>query len=226
MNFRVFDDAEALATAAAEALVAAIGGDRSVVALAGGSTPRRLYAHLGGPMRDEIAQKNVIWVTGDERFVPLDDAKSNGRMIHETLFRAGIPESHRFLRFDTSRATPDAAVARFEEEWRALGIEGIDVAVLGVGTDGHTASLFPGTAVLEVSDRVAARVDAAHLEKPRLTLTMPLLSAAKTKLFLAEGERKRDILKTIAEGVDVPAGIVDGGGGESWWFVDRAAYPG
>jgi 6-phosphogluconolactonase len=95
-----------------------------------------------------------------------------------------------------------------------------------MGEDGHTASLFPGTTILEVTDRIAAEVDVPQLGSRRVSVTMPHLRGARRKIVLVTGSGKRETIRRISEGEPLPMTEIVGGGGEAWWFVDREAYPG
>jgi len=228
MNFRIFDSINELVEAAAATLLAeAEKTDTLVVALSGGTTPKSLYELMGrAPLRDRLGRRKITWVTGDERCVPPDHAQSNSRMIHESLFREGISEGHRFVRFRTELTDPVAIEEQFNAEWAEQASGQIDLAILGMGEDGHTASLFPDTAVLEVEDRASAAVWVPRLESWRVTLTIPQLRDARSKWVLAAGEGKRPMIERIRRGEDFPITRVAENGSESWWFVDRAAYPG
>lgn len=224
LNFRVFESTDDLVSAAAEEVLWVVEhSSRAVVALSGGSTPRPLYERLGGEYWERLSGRPVVWVTGDERCVPPDHDDSNARMIRETLFRNGTPDKHHLLSFDTS--APDIA-SRFEEAWRDLGIYEIDLAILGVGDDGHTASLFPGTAIMDITDRVAAVVEVPRLAVRRVSITIPHLRGARRKMILATGRGKREMIERVGRGESFPITEVIGAGGEAWWFVDREAYPG
>jgi 6-phosphogluconolactonase len=212
VNLRVFDDAEALAHAAARTILQS---GAKTIGLTGGSTPKRLYEILS-----ESLPRDVTWVLVDERYVPLDDPQSNAAMIERTLFARGVPE--RSLRFRTELNDPALTARVFEDDWRALNIDVLDVVLLGCGDDGHTASLFPGTPVLEVIDRIASEVFVPRLEQWRVTLTLPVLRAAKTRLVLATGEAKAKVIAEVREGVQHPVALATNGL-DSWWLVDRAA---
>ena len=221
MNLRIFDTTDDLLRAAARTILQRVRpGEPTTIALSGGSTPKPLYAMLG--QSDELEQTPITWVVVDERYVPLDDPQSNAGMIEQTLFARGIPEGHRFLRFRTELNDPAATAAEFEREWRAFGIESLDLVVLGVGDDGHTASLFPGTPVLGVDDRIASEVFVPRLEQWRVTLTFPVLRAARLRIVLAAGASKERILREVREGVEHPIARATAEG-ETWWLVDRAA---
>ena len=215
MNLRVFDDAEDLAHAAARAILQS---GAKTIALTGGSTPKRLYEILS-----ESLPEDVTWVLVDERYVPMDDPQSNAAMIERTLFARGVPE--RWLRFRTELNDPAETARVFEAEWHALGLSTLDLVLLGCGDDGHTASLFPGTPVLEVHDRVASEVFVPRLDQWRVTLTMPVLRAATSRFVLAAGSAKANVIREVQEGAAHPIALATQGL-DTWWFVDRAAVGG
>ncbi|HUP45309.1 MAG TPA: 6-phosphogluconolactonase [Thermoanaerobaculia bacterium] len=225
MNLRIFDSPGDLARATARAILQRTAhGGPSVIGISGGSTPRPLYELLGGEHRPALAERSITWVLVDERYVPLDDPQSNSAMIRSTLFRDGIPPGHRLLDFDTTHDDASESVLEFEERWRALGLSTLDAAILGVGEDGHTASLFPGTPVLDVQDRIAAAVYVPRLEQWRVTLTMPVIRSAALRLVMVAGESKAAIVRDVAAAVDHPvARATTSPAGETWWLVDRAA---
>ena len=219
MNLRIFDDVPALIAGIEEAIMQRVRSGDRVIALSGGSTPKPLYERLGAS--DELREYPLTWVVVDERFVPQDDPQSNAKMMRETLFARGIAPAHRFLSFRTDVADAAESASLFEREWNALGIETIDVALLGIGDDGHTASLFPGTTALGVNEGIATSVYVPRLDSWRVTLTLPVLRAAKTRFVLAAGSGKRSILQEIRDGVDYPVTSVTADR-DTWYFVDRA----
>ena len=222
MNLRIFDNTVDLNHALARTIEQRA-GNPSAIAISGGSTPKPLYELLGsGTHRERLASRRITWVVVDERYVPPGDPQSNATMIERTLFREGVPPNHKFLRFKTELGDPARTARTFEEEWKSLGIEKLDLVLLGVGDDGHTASLFPGTPVLDVVDRVAAEVFVPRLNQWRVTLTIPVLRDASLRIVQAVGESKRKILREVQQGVDHPIARVTQGV-ESWWFVDREA---
>ena len=139
-------------------------------------------------------------------------------MIEKTL------KPERLLRFKTEIGDPARTAEEFEREWRDLGLDRLDIVLLGIGDDGHTASLFPGTDVLQVEDRIAAAVYVPRLNAWRVTLTKPVIRAAGLRIVLATGASKRPILQEVRAGAEYPIALVTREV-ETWWFVDRDAAP-
>jgi len=219
MNLRIFDTTDGLLAAAARTLVQRVQAGARTIALSGGSTPRPMYAMLGSsPLREQLAEFPITWVVVDERYVPIDDPESNAGMMSKTLFANGISPTHRFLRFQTELNDPAATARAFEDEWRDLGITQLEVILLGIGDDGHTASLFPGTPVLDVEDRIASEVFVPRLDTWRVTITKPVIRAATLRLVLANGAKKKPILEGVRDGADYPIAQATNGV-ETWWFV-------
>jgi 6-phosphogluconolactonase len=168
---------------------------RFVVALAGGSTPRRLHALLAdpaGPFAGAIDWPRVVVLLGDERCVPPDHPDSNWRMVRETLLDR-LPAPPRALRPRGEDPDPVRAARGYEGALRALfpvGAPRIDLVLLGLGADGHVASLFPGSPVLEERRAWAAAPFVPRLGARRLTVTLPVIEAAGTVLLLATGGGK------------------------------------
>jgi 6-phosphogluconolactonase len=214
MNLRIFDSTDDLVRAAARTVLQKIEEGARTIALSGGTTPKPLYELLGR----ETIDAAVTWVVVDERYVPMSDPQSNAAMIEQTLHPA------RLLRFKTELGDPAATARAFEDDWRALGIEHLDLVLLGMGDDGHTASLFPGTTALHVEDRIAAEVWVEKLKMWRVTLTKPVLRDATLRIVLAAGEKKRPVLEQVRAGADLPIAQITRGVA-TWWMVDRAAAP-
>jgi 6-phosphogluconolactonase len=178
------------------------------VCLSGGSTPRRLYERLAGPpFRDAFPWSRTHWFWGDERFVPHDDALSNYRMVREAMLaHAAIPPAN-VHPVPTESVSPEAAASAYERElksfYRADNLDPtrplFDVTLLGLGPDGHIASLFPSTAVLTERDRWVAAVVGAKAET-RITLTYPALESSRHVAFVVVGEEKRAILSRLCLG--------------------------
>jgi 6-phosphogluconolactonase len=235
IKFDIAPDAEALALKAAEWLLDTARAKSSplAIALSGGSTPRRLYRHLASPpYREAFPWSQVHWFWGDERFVPADDPQSNYRMVRETLLsQVPIPPSnvHRVVTDGLGLAE---AAASYEREIKSFyGADRIDparpifdVTLLGLGPDGHTASLFPGSVTLQEQSRWVAAVSDSQLG-PRITLTYPALNSSRQAAFLIEGDEKREILGRFRQGDrTLPATRVRPAGA-LWVFTDKAALP-
>jgi 6-phosphogluconolactonase len=229
-NTHISEGPQELARAAAETFVEEAANSirekgSFAVALAGGSTPKALYELLATEYRDTLDWKNVHAFFGDERTVPPDHEDSNYRMAYEALLsRVPVGSVHRMR----GELHPQEAAILYEKELETFfgGAPRFDLILLGIGEDGHTASLFPGTAALDVTDRFVVENPVEKLDTVRLTLTLPAINAAKGIIFLVAGEGKAGALKEILEGNanthEYPAKFVRPEGGATW-MVDRAA---
>ena len=229
-NVRVFDNLQDLAEAAAETF--AEEAARSIrengsfaVALAGGSTPKRTYELLADRCRDALDWGKAHAFFGDERTVPPDHEDSNYRMAHEALLsRVPVGSVHRMR----GELDPREAAALYEEELTAFfdGPPNFDLVLLGIGEDGHTASLFPHTPALDVGDRWVLENPVEKLGTTRITLTVPAINEARKVVFLVAGEGKAEALREILEGDadprEYPAKLVRPALGPVW-MLDRAA---
>ncbi len=229
----VLPDAEAVARRAAEWLVEKALAKQGLfaVSLSGGSTPRRLYELLAeAPHLGRMPWHRIHWFWGDERFVPQTDPQSNYRMVwNAMLSRAPIPLAN-IHPIPTEGLTPEQSPARYEAELKRyygsdeLGLAGqlFDVTFLGLGPDGHTASLFPGTTVLNERTRWVAAVVGVK-EEPRITLTYPALESSRATVFLVEGAAKREMLGRLMKGDStIPAARLRPNG-DLFVFADEAA---
>jgi 6-phosphogluconolactonase len=231
-RMEIFPDPAALARHVAEwmtsAALAANGTLR--VSLSGGSTPKTLYGLLASDeFRNRFPWQRVSWYWGDERFVPHDDPASNYRMTREAMLdKAPVPPQN--IHPIPVDGSPDDAARRYErtlqEAYGATTLDAaralFDVTLLGLGPDGHTASLLPGEPVLEERKRWVAAVSHGRPEI-RITMTYPVIESSRVVAFLVAGREKAPILRTIrAGGSQVPAARVRPTG-ELIWFVDRAA---
>ncbi len=236
---RIFDDGDDLMRAAAEAIVsdaarAVEERERFDWALAGGSTPRALYRLLADdPYRDRLPWNAIHFYWGDERHVPPDHADSNYRMAREAMLdRVPVPPEN-VHRIPAERPDAAAAAAEYEATLRAIFTVAaasaddwprFDLVQLGLGPEGHTASLFPGTPLLAERVRWVAApwVEAQHTF--RITLTPPAINHARRTMFLVSGEEKAAALHAVLEGARepevYPAQIIRG---NRLWLVDRAA---
>ncbi len=204
---------------------------RFVIGLSGGGTPKPIYARLAmPPFRDSVAWEKVHLFFGDERCVPPGDERSNYRMVREAwLDHASIPTEniHRIHGEDD----PGIEALRYEKEirqfYRTAAFPPFDLILLGMGENGHTASLFPGTAVLREKERWAVAQYVEVMTTWRVTFTAPLINAARHVAFLAEGAGKAEMLRNVLEGPyqpDLwPSQLIQPVSGELHWLVDAAA---
>ena len=175
--------------------------ERLLLALAGGTTPAAAYRLLG---QEQLAWDRVDVLLGDERWVGPEDPASNARMLHETLLALGPAREAHFHPVPTERDTPLASAEAFEQTLRQLCGDPpvLDLILLGLGDDGHTASLFPGSAAAGVTDRAVAVGEGKGLE--RITLTAPVLSAARQVIILVSGAAKQEALRRLLDPAESP----------------------
>ena len=203
------------------------------VSLSGGSTPKTLYGLLASDeFRGRFPWQRVFWYWGDERFVPWDHPESNYRMTREAMLaKAPVPPEN--IHPVPADGTPGDAASRYEQTLReAYGATVLDparplfdITLLGLGPDGHTASLLPGEAVLEERERWVAAVSHGRPEV-RITMTYPAIESSRYVAFLVAGQEKAAMFGAIrAGGSNVPAARVRPVG-ELVWFVDRGAVGG
>jgi len=206
-------------------------GPRFAVCLSGGSTPQRVYELLASAERGRFPWQRVHWFFGDERFVPHDHPESNYRMVREAMLGAAPVPPANVHPIPTAGPQAEAA-QRYERELRDFyGAGGLDprrplfdVVLLGLGEDGHTASLFAGRAALEERNRWVVDTLSPQAQ-PRITLTFPPLASARASVFLVAGAAKRDIVARIWAGDDLPATRLNGGAAPPDWLIDQAADP-
>lgn len=233
-TLRVCEDAAALARAGADMVceVACRGSERTIIALSGGSTPKPLYELLAQePVVRQLPWERTHWVLGDERFVPSDDPASNyGMMRRAFLSHVPAPAANVHPVDTDSGVDMEKAADEYEAMLKALyGADQLsaerpllDLTLLGMGPDGHTASLIPGEPVVNEMTRWVAGVGHGRPE-PRITLTFPVLDNSETVMFLVSGDEKRAMLDRVLSGdTSVPAGRIRATG-EVIWLVDKAA---
>ena len=239
MSIEILPDADALALRAADLLAlaaqeAAAARGRFAVALSGGETPRALYRMIA---RQQFSQKipwrrvQLYW--GDERCVPPDDVASNFGMARDAFLKhvpIGDANVHRVL----GEEPPAKAALTYEKELRALAalerpkseLPVFDLVLLGLGGDGHIASLFPHSDALEVEERFAVATQAPD-GSPRITVTYPVINAARRVWFLVSGAQKAGMVAEVMEGLMVPAAVPAQGvrpvHGQLTWLLDEAA---
>ena len=234
--FEVLDDAEALSHEAARCVMlsareAVICTGRCTIALAGGATPRRLYELLASDdYRGAMPWDEIEWFWGDERCVPPEDPRSNFRLAQEAMLERAAVSPDRVHRIGGEVRPPARAALSYEAVVRdRVPDHAFDLVLLGVGADGHTASLFPGDPALEERERlvVAVRGGASRQVPERITMTYPLLDRAHSLLVLAAGAEKREVVRAVREDREAAAARYPIArlrpAGHLTWLVDRAA---
>ena len=238
---RVYNDYESMSEAAAQGfshLTTASVRDRGrcIVALSGGRTPRRFYRLLSDEYSDAVPWRDMYILLTDERYVPFDHPASNFGMISELLFSRIDISPERIHRIPVDTASTEEAAAAYENTLQSIIAEGgdsseplLDLAVLGCGIDGHTASLFPGSPAIGECERFVTRVEAPDAVDPksRVTVTLPLLNRSGALFFLVSGEEKRRVVGEILDGSEeehreYPAAMVRPIGLVRW-YIDRDA---
>ena len=232
-------DPAAMAKAAAERVIARISENsgRVAICLTGGSSPRQLYQLLATEVyRSKIPWQRVHWFIGDERFVPADDPLNNMGAARAAFLDQCAPASniHPIPTSTADPADPDRGAALYESELKSFyGADELeparplfDLVLMGVGPDGHTASLFPGYPALDETKGWVVGVPKANVEPfvPRVTLTLPKLASCREMLFEVAGADKRAILTRVFAGENLPASRARSTG-ETVWLVDQAALP-
>lgn len=228
---RRFDSAEELIeqTARMIACLAQESAQRFSIALAGGSTPKGLYERMSRPdYAEKFPWRTTHFFWGDERFVSHSDSRSNYKMTSEALLSKVPLPAENIHPVKTSLETVQAAADEYEKQLKIFFKTGpgkfpsFDLALLGLGEDGHTASLFPGDPALEITDRLAAPAKRETAE-PRITLTYPVLNNAKNVIFLVSGESKKKILEEVLPGKNstrtYPAQKIQPVSGKLFWFL-------
>jgi 6-phosphogluconolactonase len=237
MHIAIYPDTNTLSHEAARYIVrlageATVTRGRFTIALSGGSTPKALYGLLATePYRGQIDWSSVEIFWSDERCVPPDDAESNYRMAHEVLLsKIPIPASQ-VHRMPADQPDRDAASLAYTQQMQQTfgtnGIPAFDLIQLGMGPEGHTASLFPHQESLHERQRLVIPVIVSKPPPPRLTFTPPILNAARHILFLVTGSEKVDAVQAVLEGdyqpEEYPAQIVRPDKGEVIWMLDTTA---
>ena len=229
-------DAADLAKAAAQRLLArmAANSGRIAICLTGGSSPKKLYELLAtDPYCGKIPWDRVHWFIGDERFVPASDERNNMAMARRTFLDRLAPADH-IHPIPADAASPDDSAGRYEAELKsfygALTLDParplFDLVLMGIGPDGHTASLFPGYPDVEERTRWVVGVPRANVEPfvPRVSLTLPVLASCREMLFEVSGSGKRAILTRVLSGGNLPAARARSDG-ETVFLADQAALP-
>ncbi len=238
---RILPDAAAIARRAAELFVqaardAVTKSDAFTVALAGGSTPKALYSLLADDpgLRSQLPWEKIHFFFGDERHVPPDHVESNFRMANQSLFSKAMVKASHITRIKGEYADTEKAALEYEHALRAYftieggGLPRFDLVLLGMGEEGHTLSLFPGTKALHAPpDRIAVRNWIGKFFTERITLTAPTVNQANQVVFLVTRADKATALKAVLEGPyepeQLPAQLIQPAHGKLLWLVDEAA---
>ncbi|HEX5555004.1 MAG TPA: 6-phosphogluconolactonase [Chitinophagaceae bacterium] len=235
MHFHISQDVDSLSQALAEWITGDIKKalatqDTYTLVLSGGSTPKELYTLLAAdPYRDGIdwGKIHVFW--GDERYVPFGDERNNGKMAYDALLKK-VPIPPGQIHYMDTGVPPEQSASQYEKilhRYFDSRQETFDLVLLGMGDDGHTLSLFPGTPVIHEQK---AWVKAPYVEKQhmhRITLTAPVVNKASTVVFLVAGGKKADTLKQVTQGPPrpdlYPSQVIRPANGNLHWFIDEAA---
>jgi 6-phosphogluconolactonase len=235
MELHLFKNADDLSAGAAKWIADYISAtlkkqDRFIIVLSGGSTPKKLHTLLAAsPYKEQVdwSKLHIFW--GDERAVPFDDVRNNARMAFETLLNhVPVPKTQvHIMRTDLD---PVAAASEYEKILhRYFDTTGptFDLVLLGMGDDGHTLSLFPGTQVIHEENKWATAYFLKAQGMFRITLTAPIVNRAQKVAFLVAGEDKAIALREVIEGdyrPDIyPSQVIQPEDGETHWFLDKAA---
>jgi 6-phosphogluconolactonase len=236
----VLPDAAAITRRAAEEFLQCVTeavAQRGVfaVALAGGSTPRSLYSMLSDDpvYRSKIPWEKIRFFFGDERHVPPDSPDSNFRMADEALFSKGLVKPEQITRIKGEYQDTEKSALEYEQAIRAYfklkdgEYPRFDLVLLGMGDEGHTLSLFPGTRALHATNRIVVRNWVGKLFTERITLTVPAANQANRAIFLVTRADKALALKAVLEGPyepeQLPAQFIQPANGKLLWLVDQAA---
>ena len=232
---RVYNDSETLSQAAAELFTvqsrqASLICGRFSVALSGGETPRRMYEILAAsPYRERIHWDEVHVFWSDERYVPEDDPRNNARMAQQTLLDyVPIPRGH--IHPIRCEQSPEQAASQYEQELKeffSTQNPNFHLILLGLGANGHIASLFPHTSVLNEKVKWVSDVYVKELGMHRITFTAPYINQASQVAFLVSGADKAKVLEDVLEGPyqpqELPAQLIRPDGKHPIWLVDKAA---
>jgi 6-phosphogluconolactonase len=239
-DIRIHSDSQAMADAAA-ALVLEVSKEairtkgRFFIALSGGTTPATLYQALTShPITDRFDWSRTVFFFSDERCVPPDDPRSNYALAKKALFTPLNIAPSQVYRMAGESKNPLAAATEYEQEIRlatntlSSAPPSLDLILLGLGEDGHTASLFPGTPILQDHQRVIAATQSPKDPPNRLTMTLAVINRASVILFLATGIGKAGVVRAVLDPKTeaerrLPASLVKPEDGRLMWFLDRAA---
>jgi 6-phosphogluconolactonase len=236
LQIKIFPTLDALSATAASAISelarnAISERGQFTIALSGGNTPRVLYEILAKDYNAAMDWSHVHFFFGDERFVPQDDPASNYRMVKESLIEhLPIPQEN-IHPINTTFASPEEAAADYSSiilSFFSQEVPSFDLILLGLGNDGHTASLFPGMSEQEMKEGIAIATRSPVAPLDRISISLSILQNARNVFFLVAGEEKKQILKSVLTDVGNPASKYPAARvsprGQLMWFTDEAAH--
>ena len=201
---------------------------RCTMVLSGGTTPKMLYDEIANNYKDSVEWDKVYFFWGDERCVPPSSKDSNYKMAYEHLLSKLPVLKENIFRIQAERH-PEEAVSLYEEAIKIFfdnnPLPSFDIILLGIGTDGHTASLFPGSKALETKDMLAVPVFAEKMQSWRVTMTFPAINHSKNILIIAEGKEKSAIINKVFNDAKaaLPVQEIKALNGQLTWFIDKEA---
>lgn len=233
---KIFDTEDALYRYTARDIILLINEFTSkkgtcTLVLSGGKTPANLFRKIGTDFADKVDWDKVYIFWGDERCVPMDDEYSNYNTAYNSLI-ASINIPNRNIFRIHGELSPKDAADKYEETLKTFftgeKYPSFNIMLLGLGSDGHTASLFPGSSVIDIKDKWVSEYYSENLDSWRVTLTLPVINNSRNIIFLACGEKKSSIIGKIFKGdIDnIPAGKVNPKDGKLYWYLDKKAAGG
>lgn len=235
MKLHISQDIDSLSHDIAKWLIADIQkvlnkADCYTISLSGGNTPKELYTLLAEtPYRNQIDWEKIHIFFGDERYVPFDDDRNNGKMAYETLLRH-VPIPEKQIHYFNTTFSPEQSAQEYSKLLHVYydgKAHTFDLVLLGMGDDGHTLSLFPGTAVIHENKKWVKAYFVEKLNMYRITLTVPVVIQSSSVAFLAAGEKKAVTLEEVIEGKynpdKYPSQIIKPLNNNLHWFLDKAA---
>jgi 6-phosphogluconolactonase len=201
---------------------------RCTMVLSGGNTPKMLYDEINNNYKNSVEWDKVYFFWGDERCVPPSSEESNYKMAYEHLLSKLPVVKENIFRIQGEKHPVEAA-ALYEEAIKIFfdnnSLPSFDIMLLGIGTDGHTASLFPGTKALDIKDKIAVPVYAEEMKSWRITMTFPVINHSNNIIIIAEGKKKSEIINKVFNDkkAALPVQGINAHNGQLTWFIDKEA---